>query len=216
MIACELPRLEDILNLGSKNTNGAYGYAFLHIFPSVYGWVHHKNQVHLELQSKIFNATDEALALLLLENNYDMWTAPKGVVCDPKYTVRFVREVQEEDESSILITKRNPGYGGWSFQGIKRFQNLIEQVKIDRRKVERKQMEEKFLEYMKAQGDDSSRKRKLGEEPSLDEKMMKSEWMWNSLVAEDSDEDELQVDSNLEEEQVGDDENEVGGQVVGV
>ena len=37
-------------------------------------------------------------------------------------------------------------------------------------------------------------KRKLGEEASLDEKMMKSEWMWSSLEAEDSDEDELQVD----------------------
>ena len=193
IIGITLPTISEILDLGTKNTGGAYGYAFLHIFPSTYGWVPHKAKVHMELQSKVFNATDEALALLILENNYDMWTsANHGRQCEPQYTVRFAREDYMHDTSDRMLRKtKAPGYGGWSFKGIKRFKELVTLVKIDRKTSQRKEMEKKFLKYMKSQGEDNAVKRKkTGVVISQDEEMMKSESMWNDLVADEEESDE--------------------------
>lgn len=205
IVAKKQPSLKEIFDLGSKNTNGAYGYAFLNIFPSVYGWVQHKSKVRMEVQSKTYNASDEALALLLLENNYDMWNKPKGTQCDPKYTIRFQRDVPDDNASLTSKTKKDPGYGGWSYRGIKRFKELVDIVKKDRKTVQRKDMEIDFLEMMKLEREGQAVKKKVVE-TSLDEQMMNSEMMWKGLVADDdneseSDDDNESGDEGMTEEQ---------------
>ena len=201
IIGKQRPTLKDLLDMGAKNTNGAYGYAFLYIFPSAYGWVTHKAKVNSEVPSNTFNASDEALALLLWENNYHVWTAEKGsLLCEPKYTVRFIKEIQD-DSSSVSKVKRDPGYGGWSFKGIRRFKELIDLVKIDRKTKARKELETKFLDMMKAQLDGKQVvKKKHKDNISQEELMMNSEIMWRGLMGEDEDddddEDEGQVSDN--------------------
>lgn len=197
------PSLDDIMKLG-ENANGAYGYAFLYIFPSVYGWVHHKLNWERTLQSKMFNATDEALALILLENSYEMWKSgcksSNAPALEPKYTVRFVKRRGEgsydgDDVKDGKSASRAKGYGGWSYVGIQRYMEILTAVQVDRKSKRRKDLEIIFLRKTQearrnaVAGRRQKKKVNTGVISRVEE-MMNEETMWQNLIAVDDVEDD--------------------------
>lgn len=183
-IANSLPTLEDILQLGTENCNGAYTYAFIHIFPSTCGWINHRSEAYKKVPSKCFNSSDEALALVLLENNYEMWVSlGQGKVIDPLYTARFNKK--ESGQSGEKVP--SPGYGGWSYTGIKRFMELKKAVEVDRLTPQRKLLEERFLHHLKSQQymlqEVMKKKNVARTEVTEDVVLMSSEMLWMELVA---------------------------------
>ena len=189
VVAKSYPKIEDLMKL-SENTNGAYGYAFLNIFPSVYGRVQHKANFESRLQSKIFNETDEALALVLLENSMEMWSETSGNITEPKYTVRFKTRGDESTLSSGDSTeeKHKTGYGGWSYVGIKRYMEILSAVKADRATTRRKELEVRFLEEARQAMDiTTTRKTPSFEQLSLEQQLMHTESTWLELVVTEED-----------------------------
>jgi len=184
LLANTLPNLQDILGLGASNINGAYTYAFLHIFPSCFGWLRHRSDVAKFVPSRCFNSSDEALALVLLENNYDMWVAlGRGQLVEPKYTARFIKKGSGSAERKVSV----PGYAGWSYTGIKRFLEIKKAVEEDRKKPERIQLETLFLKNMKLLQDELTQEQQCkgggAKVVSDDAAMMESEEVWMDLVA---------------------------------
>ena len=101
---------------------------------------------HVERISVFATPSDEALVLLLYENSFDRWknmaktnnTKKSSVM--PKYTNGGV---------SAGITGSSKKYGGWSDEGLNRFNELYEQVEKDRAADEAKgfPFEEAFRIY---------------------------------------------------------------------
>ena len=184
LLANTLPSLQDIFGLGASNINGAYTYAFLYIFPSCVGWLRHRSDVVKFVPSRCFNSSDEALALILLENNYDMWVAlGRGQLLEPKYTARFIKKGLGSAERKVSV----PGYAGWSYAGIKRFLEIKKAVEEDRKKPERIQLETLFLKNMKLLQDELTQEQHSkgggAKVVSDDAAMMESEEVWMDLVA---------------------------------
>jgi len=152
--------------------------------------------VSRKVPSKCFNSSDEALALVLLENNYEMWIAQgEGRVIDPKYTARFIREKGATGDNTKVPS---PGYAGWSYLGIKRFMELKRAVEEDRKKPERKLLEGLFLKHMQqlhnATIADQKNRKTMTTEVSNDALLMESEEVWMELVAIPEEEEEEEKD----------------------
>ena len=112
--------IADIFNL-RKNTDGAYRVFCEFVLSHVVGRDVWKRCAHTHTISQIATVSDEAFALLLLENSWEAWKAVAGkqtsVPC-PIYSVRGPG------------TKR---FQGWTEKGIERFNELYDDVSEDRR-----------------------------------------------------------------------------------
>ena len=67
--------LNDILQLGAKNKNGAYRFFLINFLPSVIGRIWHHLNAHSMLTSNLCTVSTEAFALVGLENNWEYWKA---------------------------------------------------------------------------------------------------------------------------------------------
>jgi hypothetical protein len=94
-----------------------------------------------DVKHSLCTISDEAFALLLLENSYDRWL---DIFCNNKGAVMQRRGVKQrafQSDTPTLYTKGGIKYDktdmrqsvkGWSDEGIARFNVLFEQVKRDR------------------------------------------------------------------------------------
>jgi hypothetical protein len=118
-----LPMLEDILE-GRKAPLGAYKFFADYIIECVAGKREWKKQRETITMASATSPTDEAFALLLLENSYDRWRAM----------------AESEDGTSREVTKYTRGkstggsrkYEGWTEEGRTRFNELVKFVRKDR------------------------------------------------------------------------------------
>jgi hypothetical protein len=119
----KLPKLEDILEM---RNGGEYVFFADVCMECVAGKIDWKNQRSTVPMSKVASVTDEAFALLLLDNGYYQW-------CD-------MARVDNPTKRSTLAPKYTQGrskggsrrYEGWSTEGIDRFNELTDMVKKNR------------------------------------------------------------------------------------
>jgi len=119
----KLPELTEILKLrqmprrGNGTNNRAFTFVVEHLAGAVIGHRRWKlNRCYTPL-SEAMTVSDEAFMLLVLENNYELWKdAASNRVGRGKYTENA----------------RNRKFCGWSDEGIKRFNKLIEEVRVNR------------------------------------------------------------------------------------
>lgn len=121
-----------------NNTNYAYTMFVTSIVPVVVGRYEWKQKAHKVHYSTFVTPSDEAFGMLLVENNYEAWveiaqTGDKGDK-KPKYTKHAMNSGR---------------YGGWSTQGIRRYNELIRIVKEDRRKDKQLRMNDRFEEHIR-------------------------------------------------------------------
>jgi hypothetical protein len=118
----ELPLLENILKM-REDKEGAYTFFADHLIECVAGKRRWKNQKREHLMTIVASPTDEAFALLILENSIKRWIdmAKHGTesIEKPKYT-----------RGKAAGGSRK--YEGWTDEGKQRFNELIDAVTADR------------------------------------------------------------------------------------
>jgi hypothetical protein len=67
--------LNDLLQLGATNKNGAYRFFLIHFLPSVVGRIRHRLNAHSMFTSDLCTVSMEAFSLVILENNWEYWKA---------------------------------------------------------------------------------------------------------------------------------------------
>jgi hypothetical protein len=99
--------------------------------------------------SQIATVSDEAFALVLLENNFNVWSdmytkgVTKGSAINPEYT----------NGGNSLSNGRSRKYKGWSDAGIDKYNDLFDKVKQDRlthRLFDKLYLEKKKADWKKA------------------------------------------------------------------
>ena len=137
-----MPVLEDILEMGSKNKNGAHKIFFEHFIPPFVGRISYRTKVMGSLISKFTSRSDEALALLILDNSWNKWQkinsseGNSAVMVKTKYTA----------DSQGSGAKK---YNGWQRSGLARFNELMKAVDDDRADPNHSIIENMFLEESK-------------------------------------------------------------------
>lgn len=138
----DFPALKDIMDM-RKDTNGAYSKFFcLHMLRPVVTEKAWKAISHRQkLSHKDFvTVTDESFALVILENNWTLWTeqgedsGATAAMFPPKYT------------GEAKVAGRNKG---WSLEGKKRLNLLTGNVREDRAMPHASVFEDAFLEARK-------------------------------------------------------------------
>ena len=141
---CNFPRLHNILKWSENN--GTYNWMVVTFMKHGVGarsW----NQQHLRFPiSKFCSPSTEALLLLIIENSYDRWVdkainpdKPRSDLIKSRYTNGGISQ-----QGGLASSKKG---GGWSAEGIHRFNALCMMVKQDR--VGRGQWELKLMHQMR-------------------------------------------------------------------
>ena len=123
------------------------------------------NRGKLEI-SGLMTVADEALALVVLENNYKEWIEKaKGNKIDnknrlTKYTNRGLRH--------------NGTRKGWSLSGLKRFNTIFKAIKLEREREASKTREVQLLDEYKA-GDNDGRSHNRGDEDMSEDEAAEQE-----------------------------------------
>ena len=125
-----MPSLEDILQLREEplwdpedevrivNNKGLL-FMVEFMYGTIIGKRQWKKDKYIALLSSEMTTSDEAFVLLVLENNWDILN---GVArAEPKYTSR--------------VTTSNRRNDGWTNEGITRYNELQENVKINRKRT---------------------------------------------------------------------------------
>ena len=147
--------IQEFLQLRSNKK--AFSQLCDHILPCVVGRKKWEKKMDISRVSRIASFTDEAWALLVLENSWGTWKqqadSPTGKVTSD------VRIATKWTNTSSLATRSE----GWGDRGIERFNQLCTMVAKDR--VSNKDVEMKYLENKQEASDRmaSKRKRKRGE-----------------------------------------------------
>ncbi len=142
----ELPLLEQIT--GGVRRYPEVAFIFFEFFlPGVVGKKKFKNRVEFEHVSKIATVTDEAFAILLLENSWEKWGDEL--------------EKNTKDPTKLIPTKwtstKNTGkrYCGWKTDGMEHFNKLHKMVVKDRKMDQRKPLDQQVeYSYYKKKIDD--------------------------------------------------------------
>ena len=161
--------LNSQLQQGRKNAM-VYSVLFEQFMPCVTKKTVFQRQVLVATNDiTLSTVSDEAFALLLLENNYDRWVdiyrRQKGEVTPKRGQKRreFESDVPTKYTKGGIVydqTAKKQHPKGWSSEGIQRFNELFDSVKQDRK--ENKSFIKKWLTNKRAQmiGNTQSRKRK--------------------------------------------------------
>ena len=149
--------LEQILHLRKEN-NLAY-FDFIEYFVSaVIGKLRYKQNCCDALLSQYASVSDEAFAILIFENNLDAWVDmglrkdTSGTQVPRKYTNGG------NSKGELGSSQHNKG---WSEQGLKRFNELFDQVKMNRLTSEAIVFEENFRKYCEDKLSSKKKKMKL-------------------------------------------------------
>jgi hypothetical protein len=135
--------MSDILLLRQDNS-GIY-FDFIEYFVSaVVGKTFYKVNKCQKLLSEFTTISDEALAILILENNFDTWCdmATKNITKNSLVLPKYTNGGTSTGENAS--TRR---YQGWSNEGIKRFNEYHQLVKTDRESSHARLFEESFRMY---------------------------------------------------------------------
>jgi hypothetical protein len=153
--------LDDLLQFGATNRNGAYRFFLIHFLPCVVGRIRHRLNAHSVFTSDLCTVSTEAFALVVLENNWEYWKAKlkaktEGVDMPldaqlQKYTNRPAGGERRERDGQV-------GSGGWSVDGVLRFVELTRLVERDRRDERRMKLEKEVMEYQDDQLATTTRK----------------------------------------------------------
>eukprot|EP00978_Attheya_sp_CCMP212_P021458 scaffold62636_cov52-Attheya_sp.AAC.9 len=130
------PTKEDMLTMGDNNNN-AYNTLFDYILPAVCGQKSNEAKFNGIYLSKVATASDEAFALLSLENAWDRWVFQLD---NPDSdNIPSTRYSHEGSQARALI------YSGWKKIGTEHFRDLQKLVKQDRTTDDRMQFEILYL-----------------------------------------------------------------------
>ena len=118
--------------------------------------------------SSYVDSTMEAFALILYENGYDVWKSKflQGVALgeDGGSEEDAVSAITDDSSATFRYTGKGRGarrYGGWSDEGINRYNMLVEVIDSQRADGETGvRFEEGFLEYLLKGNESERRKRK--------------------------------------------------------
>ena len=126
--------VENVLNMASGTDEfdmGACGVLLLDFVPIVVGQRTFNKMKRLKLCRKIVTPSDEALAIIMLENSHERWT---DMIKDPE-------KKKEDTWSSVKCSGEGKGgsakkNSGWSIEGQKRFNDLNDKFVKEIRKLE--------------------------------------------------------------------------------
>ena len=177
--------LDEILELSQ---NEEVMEQFLEKFVScVVGRIEWKRSCKDQPISKIASATDEAFALLVLENIWDSWrdVDPQEYLLKRRERVEPKKQAPEGSSTSQKRPRQKeiPGkytekhrnakrYRGWSEEGFARFNQLVRMVREDR--AQRKEFEVNFLAKQKADGNDNGTGHNCG--ATNDKLVLEDDW----------------------------------------
>jgi len=103
-----------------------------HFLPCVVGKCKWKKLVILKKIPLFATVTDEAFALLVLENNWGVWLHEDA----REYFMKNKKELNKKEKGNNgLYTGHAKGatrFGGWSVEGVQRFNELCKIVRNDR------------------------------------------------------------------------------------
>lgn len=138
---------------GVREDPGVAFVFFEYFLPGVVGRKKYKNVVAFKIVSKIATISDEAFAILLLENSWNKWEDELAK--------------RTKDPSKLTPTKwtssktQGKRYCGWHKEGILRFNELCNAVKNDRIKDMQKplaeRVEHQYLKMKNKQMEDKNR-----------------------------------------------------------
>lgn len=175
----QLPTLEEILKLrqSPRNSNNTpFTFVVEHLAGAVIGQQKWKMGRCYTPMTKSMSVSDEAFMLLLLENQYEMWKEAK--------TSRVGRGIYTENS-------RNKKFCGWSNDGIRRFNELIKEVRENRNKQYSKSVEEETFKTLAER-----HKKVLGVKRKNARKRRRI--VLSDEEEEDEDEDDIYPDDELE------------------
>jgi len=118
----------------------AYGHFCDRILPCVIGKMEWSKEVYSKEISKIATPTDEAWALLLLENSWDLWHQMAEYELKAEKLPKELRVKTKWTSTAISAVK----YEGWGEDGIPRYNELVKKVREDR--GQHKSFDAAFLE----------------------------------------------------------------------
>ena len=176
--------LDEILEL---SRNEEVMEQFLEKFVScVVGRIEWKRSCKDQPVSKVASATDEAFALLVLENIWDSWrdVDPQDYLLKRRERVEPKKQAEASKSSQRRPRQKEiPGkytekhrnakrYRGWSEEGFARFNQLVRMVREDR--AQRKEFEVNFLAKQKADGNDNGTGHNCG--ATSDKLVLEDDW----------------------------------------
>lgn len=164
-----IPSLEDILALAEEDRNGAYTEFIERFIPCVVGKSDWDDNSSKKLIEELVNPSDEALAILLLENSWELWLeVATQLAANPgcKESELKLKSVKTKWTSQ----GRPTAFGGWPIVGLRRYNELYNGVAEDRAKKERYIFEEQFKsrQLQKKNGSAKKRKSRTNDKEDLD------------------------------------------------
>lgn len=117
----------------------AFFFTCDHFLPNIVGKYRFRNFSSQMMMSSLATRSDEALMYLFLENNWERWS-------DMSKSRPPLKESTISTKYSYRGNKAEE-FGGWTEEGIKRFNELMEQVENDRNSWYASGVEEEYLLY---------------------------------------------------------------------
>jgi hypothetical protein len=159
--------LHDIISM-RKGPLPIFSYVVRNFYPLLVGSREFGMRCSCDCTSKIVTTSDEALIVLLLENNYSYWTQIAKAIhdgVDVRSRKRFEWSVQPK--WTCVEDSKNME---WSKEGLLRFVELQKMLAEERRSVEGTQLEKDLVTEWsnKSVGDTTSKKRKRADDDDDD------------------------------------------------
>ena len=135
--------LEQVL-LMRNDTSGMYFDFIEYFILAVVGKIYYKENRCENLLSDFTTVSDEALAILIIENNFDTWwdMAKRNITKDSGVGRKYTN-----GGTSAGTKASSRRYQGWSADGIKRFNEIFDLVKLNRSLLVAKSFEESFKSF---------------------------------------------------------------------
>jgi len=168
-----------------------------HFLSIVVGRRHYLKVSHLQKVSEYATKSDEALALLLLENSFDRWSdmAKKQIQKNSEIPPKFTNGGLSNGSSG-----RSKKFGGWSVEGLDRYDVLYKLVAKNRESENAEDAEEAFRQkrYKDFLDEDAKKKSKRkNDEPVYCETAVNND-LWSDEEDEEEEEDDDSEDDGSE------------------
>ena len=159
-------KLEDIMCL-RKNQNDGYFFFYDCILRCVVAKMKWKHLVRRNLPiDTLITVSDEAFALLVLENGWEKWTKQHNEKTTNKKAKKDIKSLHTND-----AREGNSSFDGWKPEGLDRFNMLVYKVIRDRKSVEGKAFDKQYNDGLLQASSAATRKKKRP--PETDPEVMK-------------------------------------------
>ena len=167
----EMPVTPDTLQLRYKDTEYPVYKDFVTFFVSGVIGIRHFERKKTTMDYRSYaTISDEAFAILSLENNWDRWSAmaeteewkesdiaSKWTTSRDKRTIRRQKGPEENDDDDD--TPQATRYRGWSCQGIARYNQLFKDIKVNRATQSFLDFEEYLLKAYQTEEEEEGRRK---------------------------------------------------------